>query len=67
MIQPVYPALKIALEDGDPALQRRAIASLRSVTGRDYGENVNLWREYLNGGDPQVETPSLVERFQRLF
>ncbi len=43
------------------------MASLRSVTDRDYGENVNLWRDYLNGGDPQVDTPSIVERLGRLF
>lgn len=60
-------ALGVALEDSDPALQRRAMASLRTLTGRDYDEDVNLWREYLRDGNPQRETPSLVERLSRLF
>lgn len=60
-------ALGVALEDSDPALQRRVMASLRTLTGRNYDQNVNLWQEYLRGGDPQPETPSLAERLGRLF
>lgn len=56
-------ALGVALEDNDPALQYRAMESLRLVSGKDYGGNVHAWREFAKGGNPQVPPgPSFVER-----
>jgi hypothetical protein len=60
-------ALAGALDDSDPALQYRAMQSLKAVTRRDYGNNVAAWREYLRGGTPTYRGPSLVERFTSWF
>lgn len=58
-------ALSIALDDNDPALQRVAMQSLRTTTGRDYGNSVPAWREYLAGGDPAPPPPvSIATRVQ---
>lgn len=48
-------ALKYALSEGDPALQRQAMLALREITGQDFGGNVKKWREYLEGGNPAPE------------
>jgi HEAT repeat protein len=46
-------ALGTALDDEDPAMQYRAIQSLRKVTGKDFGDDVASWREFAKGGAPQ--------------
>lgn len=46
-------ALGAALEDPDPAMQYRAVQSLRELTGKDFGDDVNAWREFVRGGKPQ--------------
>lgn len=56
-------ALAPALEDPDPALQYRAVQSLRKSTGRDFGDDVNAWRAYVRGEGP-AELP-LVSRLLR--
>jgi hypothetical protein len=40
-----------ALEDADPAVQYRAVASLKKVSGRDLGNDVNAWREWATALD----------------
>ena len=47
----VIQALGAALEDGSPALQRRSVESLKSITGKDYGDNVAAWREFVATGE----------------
>ena len=42
-------AIQPALDNDDPALQYRAVASLRSVTGADYGNDVEAWRLAMAG------------------
>lgn len=60
-------ALGLALDDTDPALQRRAVESLKQVTGKDLGENVTAWREYVASGQATpTATISLAERMRRL-
>src|SRR5262249_39673381 len=49
------PALAEALVDGDPAMQFRAKESLRTVSGRDFGDNTAAWRQYAKTG--QTEAP----------
>ena len=56
-------ALGLALNDADPALQRRAMDSLQEASGQDYGYNVEAWRTFIAGGQPVVERPSLAERW----
>ncbi|MGQ9576791.1 MAG: HEAT repeat domain-containing protein [Thermoguttaceae bacterium] len=60
------PTLKTALEDRDPAMQYRAVISLRNILSEDLGNDVDRWREYLRGGtSPPPGRPSLVERISR--
>ena len=61
-------ALGGALEDKDPAMQYRAVLSLRSFTGKDFGNDVNRWREYVKNGSPQpAESISIAERIRAIF
>lgn len=53
----VAQALGRALEDPtqmmqDPAMQYRVVQSLRESTGKDFGDNVSAWREFIQGGTP---------------
>lgn len=51
-----------ALEDPNPAMQYRAVQSLRAATGKDFGDDANAWREFVRGGSPQ--TISTVQRMK---
>ncbi|MCA9124398.1 MAG: HEAT repeat domain-containing protein [Planctomycetaceae bacterium] len=60
-------ALAIALNDKDPALQHRAVQSLKSVSGQDYGDNVPAWRDFVEGRSPALpEPPTIAERIRSL-
>lgn len=60
--------LATGLEDRDPAMQYRAVTSLRKIAPQDLGDDVERWRQYLQGQPaPPAKTPSLAERFGRLF
>ena len=56
-----------ALADSDPAMQYRAVLSLKQATGKDLGESVERWQQYVKGELPKDSTPSLAERVRRLF
>ncbi len=60
------PALGDALEDPDVALQHRAMASMKKVSGKDFGNDVGAWRVYAKTGH-EPEQPSLVTRFLNYF
>lgn len=61
-------ALGQALDDRDPAMQYRAVASLKKVSDQDLGDDVDRWRQYVKGELPGPEKPvSVVERFRRMF
>ena len=56
--------LAVALEDRDPAMQYVAVEWMKSVTGKDYGPNVEAWRQVAAGGTPPPETrPRLPSAF----
>jgi hypothetical protein len=58
-------ALVAALDDRDPALQFVGVQSMKSVTGKDYGPNVEAWRQVANGGSPlPPEVPSIAQRIR---
>jgi hypothetical protein len=57
-------ALVIALDDRDPALQYVGVQSMKSVTGKDYGPNVDAWRQVATGGATPPEVPSIAERIR---
>jgi HEAT repeat protein len=60
-------ALAVALDDRDPALQYVGVQSMKSITGEDYGPDVQTWRQVAAGQTPQpAQPPSLAERMQRL-
>jgi hypothetical protein len=61
-------ALASALDDRDPAMQYRAVQSLESVTGRDFGNDVTRWQQYVRGELPESEqAPSVAERIGNWF
>jgi len=61
-------ALGLALDDPDPALQHRAVQSLREVTGEDFGNNVPDWRNFVRG-EPvrRRDPPTIAETLRNLF
>ena len=61
------PVLARALEDADPAVQYRAVASLKQVSGRDLGNDVNAWREWAVDPEANKADWSIAESFRRLF
>lgn len=61
-------ALGLALDDADPALQYRAVQSLKEVTGEDFGNSVPDWRRFVRGEPVRPsETPSIAETLRNLF
>jgi HEAT repeat protein len=64
----VIPALGLALDDPDPALQYQVVESLEEVTGKDFGNSVPAWRQYVRDGTVQPrEEISIAERLRNLF
>jgi HEAT repeat protein len=60
-------ALAIALDDRDPAMQYVGVQSLKSITGKDYGPDVQVWRQVAAGGAlPAEPVPSIAERIKRV-
>jgi HEAT repeat protein len=59
-------ALGDALADSDPAMQYRAVLSLKKVTGKDLGDDVERWRQYVKGGPPE-QPPTFAERVRNWF
>lgn len=52
----VKSTLARLLEDKSPALQYQTALSLKTITGRDYGGDIQSWRDYMSGQDvPQPE------------
>jgi HEAT repeat protein len=61
------PVLARALENDDPAVQYRAVASLKAVSGRDLGDDVNIWRTW--AADPKAPGTewTIAEGFRSLY
>jgi HEAT repeat protein len=53
-------ALGIALKDSDPALQFRAVASLKEVSNKDFGNDIEKWQQYVDSVAPASQQPSVV-------
>lgn len=57
-----------ALDDSDPAVQFRAVQSLRTATGKEFGESIPGWRDYLQGrATNPPPPPSMAQRVRNLF
>lgn len=54
--------LAVALDDRDPAMQYVAVESMKSVTGKDYGPNVEAWKQVAAGTPPAEKVPTIAER-----
>lgn len=61
------PVLARALEDSDPAVQYRAVAALKKVSGRDLGNDVNRWREWAADPEGSAAEWSIAEAFRRFW
>lgn len=61
------PVLAEALEAPDPAIQFRAVASLKEVSGRDLGNDVNVWREWAVDPSAYREEWSVAEVWRQIF
>ncbi len=61
------PTLARALEDPDPAIQYRAVAALREISGRDLGNDVNAWRAWAADPDAEGNEWTIAEGFRQLF
>ena len=56
-----------ALEDPDPAVQYRVVDSLRQVSGRDLGNDVNAWRAWAADPEARDTQPTMAETIRQLF
>lgn len=61
------PVLAKALEDPDPAVQYRAVAALKEVSGRDLGNDVNAWREWAADPEGSAAEWSIAETLRKVF
>jgi HEAT repeat protein len=60
-------ALAAALDDRDPAMQYVGVQSMKSATGKDYGPDVQAWRQVAAGGTPPPEpAPSVAQRIRKM-
>ena len=61
-------AIAPALSSRDPAMQYRAVQSLRAVAPVDHGNDVVAWREYVQNSEPAgEENKSIAQRVRRWF
>jgi len=62
------PVLAQSLEDPDPAIQYRAVAALKEVSGRDLGNDVNAWRQWAAADEATRDASwSIAETFRKIF
>jgi len=60
-------AIALALEDRDPAMQLAGVNAMKSITGKNLGNDVTAWREYAKSGEmPEQPEISLAERVKQL-
>jgi hypothetical protein len=60
-------ALKIAIEDRDPATRDIVMASLRTSTGKNYGNDPEVWIAALQGKPVEEQPVRFAERVENLF
>jgi HEAT repeat protein len=56
-----------ALNDTDPAMQYRAVLALKQATGKDLGNNVERWQQYVKGERRDGSAASMSDRSGHLF
>ena len=60
-------ALRLALDDRDPATRSLAVASLRGSTGKNYGDDPQSWIAALDGQDVPEQPVQVADRVMNLF
>lgn len=65
--QAAIAALGTALEDSDPSMQYLAVTSLKNVTGKNLGDDVRVWQQYVKGETPQPAEVSVADRMRQMF
>lgn len=66
--QQAVKALGDALSDTDPAMQYRAVLSLKEATGKDFGNSVDKWQQYVQDlKNSSGQTESMAERGNKVF
>lgn len=65
-VKSALPALADVLEDQNPAVQFRAVASMKQISGKDFGSDMGAWREYAKTGQ-EPEKPSFASRVMSWF
>jgi len=61
-------ALSGALHDHDPAMQYAGVQALKRVSGQDYGNDVESWRQYADGENPQIRpASSIAQRMKEMM
>lgn len=61
------PAIAKALDDADPVVRNRAMQSLKQLSGRDLGNDVDAWRRWASSPDRTAQRWSWLEAFRKLF
>jgi HEAT repeat protein len=56
-----------AMADADPAMQWQVERALVAASGRDYGNDVQAWREYAQTGKTGAAEVSFAEKLRRTF
>lgn len=65
--QVALDSLRLALADRNPATRHLAMESLRGSTGKNYGDDPQVWIAALEGKDVEPQTPRLAERLRSVF
>ena len=54
-------ALSVALDDKDPAMQYRAMAAMKDASGKNFGEDLDKWRQYAKSVSPGSGNTAIAE------
>ncbi len=66
--QEALAALAPALQDDDPAIQRRVALSMERISGKNLGGNVYRWQKYVKGELPETDQEiSIAQRIGGMF
>lgn len=61
-------ALSGTLHDHDPAMQYAGVQALKRVSGQDFGNDVESWRQFADGENPQIRpTISISQRMKEMM
>jgi len=61
-------ALANALRDRDPAMQYAGVEALKRASGQNLGNDVESWRQYADGENPQIQpAQSVAQRMKEML